>query len=112
MITDTWKVKDHCAECGFPCRKEACPHYSAGVEYTCDACGKTWVEPLSDKLEYDVHLCGKCCSPETSRILSVKLPERLAGFGNTLSVGDTSFMVFGMPDETGRTTVVRLDQLA
>jgi len=112
MITDTWKVKDHCAGCGFPCRKEGCPHYAAGVEYTCDACEKTWVESPSDKLGADVHLCGKCCSPETSRILSVKLPERLAGFGNTLSVGDTSFMVFGMPDETGRTTVIRLDQLA
>ena len=61
MILDEWGVKDHCVECGFPCRKSACVHYDAGVEIQCDACGKTWtVEAGSYLRDHDTHLCDAC----------------------------------------------------
>jgi len=43
MIREEWGVKDHCAGCGFPCRKSACVNYEAGLDLQCDACMKTVV---------------------------------------------------------------------
>jgi hypothetical protein len=61
MIIEAWKIKDHCVGCGFPCRKDDCVHYGAGLELQCDACGETWTVDAGSYLrDHDTHLCDAC----------------------------------------------------
>ena len=65
MILEEWGVKDHCVECGFPCRKNACVHYDAGLELQCDACGETWTVGAGSHLRgHDAHLCDACMNTD------------------------------------------------
>lgn len=95
MILDGWGVKDHCAECGFPCRKSACVHYDAGVEIECNACGKTWaVEAGSYLCDHDTHLCDVCMKTAVGGTLTATLPSvTRAKPGHALVVCGLTFFV-------------------
>lgn len=50
------EFESDCVGCGFPCRKNACPHYETAI-LTCDYCNHE-----SDTLFYydTSQICGEC----------------------------------------------------
>ena len=113
MILDEWGVKDHCVECGFPCRKSACVHHDAGVEIGCDACGKTWTVEAGSPLRTEtVHLCDACMKTAVGETLTVTLPSATrAKPGHVVVVCGLTFFVRSVepagPDDD-LVTLVRL----
>lgn len=76
MIIDEWGVKDHCVGCSFPCRKNACVHYDAGLELQCDACRETWTAGAGSYLrDHDTHLCDACMNTAVGGTLTMTMPS-------------------------------------
>jgi hypothetical protein len=57
----SWKTRENCVDCGFPCRRDGCRYYPAGVLLKCDRCGDEWaVNPGSIEAEGEDHFCEIC----------------------------------------------------